>query len=255
MTYRVKNIAVAVGLALCAVLLTTFYVTNYKRHVRQSEATVSVYVAKKDIPSGTPGADLLRSGLIVPEQVSQRTVVPGAISNPDQVRNLLTKDDTFAGEQITLRRFADNAEEGVRVQLHGQLRALSVPGTPDELLSGTLKDGDHVDLVANLKVNGQQYVRDVAQDILVLRAASESTAAKVSTGGQSSSSVLLAVSDRKDAQKIWFAVNNSGGWSLLLRPVAGATTPPVDVEGNGSMLHDGASQTAIAHATQGGVGQ
>src|SRR6476661_6960876 len=58
MTYRVRNIFVAVGLAVVAALLTTFYVANYKRHVRQAESTVTVYVAKKDIPAGTLGSAL-----------------------------------------------------------------------------------------------------------------------------------------------------------------------------------------------------
>ena len=47
-----------------AALLTTFYVANYKRHVRQSETTVKVYVAKKDIPQGTPGTALIAQGLV-----------------------------------------------------------------------------------------------------------------------------------------------------------------------------------------------
>ena len=62
MTYRLRNIAVAVGLALVAALLTTFYVANYKRHVRQTESTVKVFVAKRDIPQGTPGTELIKQG-------------------------------------------------------------------------------------------------------------------------------------------------------------------------------------------------
>lgn len=247
MTYRVRNIAVAVGLALIAMLLTTFYVANYKRHVRQSESTVTVYVAKKDIPQGTLGSDLLKHGWVGPEQVVQRTVVPGAISNPDQVRNLLTRADIYAGEQVSLRRFADHAEQGIRVQLHGQLRAISLPGTPDALLAGTLRDGDHVDLIANLKTGDCSTclaVRDVAQDVLVLAAPTTGTAAKVGSG-TSATSVLLAVSDRKEAQKIWFAVENSAGWSLMLRPVAGATTPPIDLEGFQSVLTDGLGKKVL----------
>ena len=247
MTYRVRNIAVAVGLALIAMLLTTFYVANYKRHVRQSESTVTVYVAKKDIPQGTPGSDLVKHGWVGPEQVVQRTVVPGAISNPDQVRNLLTRADIYAGEQVSLRRFADHAEQGVRVQLHGQLRAISLPGTPDELLAGTLRDGDHVDFLANLKTGDCSTcfaVRDIAQDVLVLTAPAAGPSAKVGNAS-GSSSVLLAVSDRKEAQKIWFAVENSAGWSLMLRPVAGATTPPIDVEGFQSVLTDGLGKKVL----------
>ena len=58
MTYRIRNIGIAVALAIVAALLTTFYVTNYKRTVQQGEQKVPVYVAARDIPLGTPGADL-----------------------------------------------------------------------------------------------------------------------------------------------------------------------------------------------------
>lgn len=242
MTYRVRNIAVAVGLALVAALLTTFYVANYKRHVRQSESTVTVYVAKKDIPQGTPGSDLVKHGYISSAEVAQRSVVPGAISNPEQVRNLITRQDVYRGEQITLRRFASHAEQGVRVQLHGNLRALSLPGTPDALLAGTLKDGDHVDLIANLKTGdcGTCFaVRDIARDLLVLQApVPDGTTGKLSAS-KSSNSVLLAVSDAKQVQKIWFAVENAAGWSLALRPVTNASNPPYDIESITSVLKDG----------------
>lgn len=245
MTYRVRNIAVAVGLALVAALLTTFYVANYKRHVQQSESTVTVYVAKRDIPQGTPGADLIRHSWIGTENIAQRTVVPGAISNSDQVRNLISTQNIYAGEQVSLRRFAGHAEQGVRVQLHGPLRAVSVPGTPDQLLSGTLKDGDHVDLIANIKTSASNVVRDVVQNILVLHAANESAAQKVSGGSSGGSSVLLAVSDNKDAQKIWYAVENSAGWTLMLRPVSGVITPPIDLEVLKSIVDDGAPQSQL----------
>jgi hypothetical protein len=55
MTYRLRNIAVAVGLALVAALLTTFYVANYKRHVRQSESTAGGVCRQRDVPQGTSG--------------------------------------------------------------------------------------------------------------------------------------------------------------------------------------------------------
>ena len=106
MTYRVRNIALAVGFALIAALLTTFYVANYKRHVRQSESTVKVYVATRDIPQGTPGADIVGHSWLSVQDVAQRTVVPGAISSPDQIRTLLTTQAIYAGEQVTERRYS-----------------------------------------------------------------------------------------------------------------------------------------------------
>jgi Flp pilus assembly protein CpaB len=249
MTYRIRNIAVAVGLALVAALLTTFYVANYKRHVRQTESTVTVFVAKRDIPQGTTGAELIKSGWIQTQDVVKRTVVPGAISNPDQVRSLITRQDIYAGEQVSLRRFAGHAEQGVRSQLHGGLRALSVPGTPDALLAGTLRDGDHVDVIANLKTGDCTTcfaVRNVARDVLVLHASGASALPNGKTGSQGSS-VLLAVHDNREAQKIWYAVENSAGWSLALRPVANASDSPEDIEGITSLLKDGASSTNAQH--------
>jgi len=252
MTYRVRNIAVAVGLALVAALLTTFYVANYKRHVRQSEATVTVFVAKRDIPQGTPGTDLVKHGWLVTSKVAQRNVVPGYISNTDQVRNLITRQDIYAVEQVSLRRFAGHAELGPRVQLHGTLRAISLPGTTDELLNGTLRNGDHVDVLANLKSGYCATcfaARDVARNVLVLQAPTSSIGSKTTN---TQSSVLLAVSDNRQAQKIFYAVENAAGWSLLLRPVANATDSPEDVEGSASMLKDGVNAANLQHFAIGG---
>ena len=231
MTYRIRNIAIAVGLALVAALLTTFY------------------VAKRDIPQGTTGAELIKSGWIKTAEAVQRSVVPGAISNPDQVRNLITSQPIYTGEQVSLRRFAGHAEQGVRSLLHGTLRALSIPGTPDALLSGTLHDGDHVDVIANLKTGDCSTcfaVRNVARDVLVLRAAGTVGVSAPKPGDQNSS-VLLAVHDNREAQKIWYAVENSAGWSLALRPVANASDSPEDIEGITSLLTDGASTGNAGH--------
>jgi Flp pilus assembly protein CpaB len=252
MTYRLRNIVVAVGLALIAALLTTFYVANYKRHVRQSETTTTVYVAKRDIPQGTPGVDLVKHGWVGPQDVVQRTVVPGAISDPEQIRALLTTQPIYSGEQVSLRRFADHQQQGVRSQLHGTLRAISVPGTPDELLSGTLHDGDHVDVLANLKTGDCSTCfadRVVARNVVVLSAASGgAVAGKVGGASQDQQSVMLAVSDSREEQKIFYAVQNSAGWSLVLRPVANATDSSEDVEVIGTMAKDGVSPKNLERA-------
>jgi hypothetical protein len=56
---------------------------------------------------------------------------------------------------------------------------------------------------------------------------------------------MLAVSDRAEAQKVWYAVQNSAGWALELRPVANAADSPIDVEGATSMLQDGVSAATL----------
>jgi len=80
MTYRVRNIVIAVVLAALAALMTSYYVTNYKRHVQQGEKHVQVYVASQDIPAGTSGADAV--GMLKHKAVTQNAVAPGAIDTP-----------------------------------------------------------------------------------------------------------------------------------------------------------------------------
>ena len=76
MTYRVRNIGIAVALAAVAALLTSFYVTSYKRHVQRNEDHVTVLVAKKNLTEGMTGAEA--SGLLSSMEVPRRSVVPGA---------------------------------------------------------------------------------------------------------------------------------------------------------------------------------
>jgi Flp pilus assembly protein CpaB len=240
MTYRVRNITVAVGLALVAALLTTFYVANYKRHVQQSETTVKVYVAKRDIPAGTPGTDLVAHGGLSTSEVVQRTVVPGAITSPQQILTLTSAQNIYAGEQVTVRRFANRAELGIRSQLHGTLRAVSIPGSGDELLAGTLRDGDHVDVVADLKTGAS---RVVVRNLLVLHAPTTGSS-KVSATG--TVSALLAVSDRKQEQKLIFTIANANRWTLALRPVAKAIDSQEEIETENSVLKESLSAKELA---------
>jgi len=250
MTYRVRNIAVAVALALLAGMLSLFYVSNYKRHVQSDEKTVSVYVAKSDIPVGTSGADIIKRHLLVSSQVIQRTVVPGAISNTDQVQNLVTTAPIFASEQVTLRRFANHTELGPRAQLHGTLRAIDVAGDDAQLMTGTLKPGDHVDLVASFAPVGKDegtISRAVVRNLLVLETGISTKGSVGATNG----SVMLAASEQRQIQKIWWTVKNADGWSLVLRPVTNATDSPEDVESGTSMAVDGVNAANRTHSQNG----
>jgi Flp pilus assembly protein CpaB len=223
MTYRIRNILIAVGLALIAMMLTLFYVTNYKRSVQKGASSVQVYVAARDIPSGTSGADIVKGHQLKVETVQRKDVVPGAISNPDQIATLVAGAPIYTGEQMTVRRFNDAAAEGIRSQLKGTMRAVQVAGDPNQLLAGTLQAGDHVDLVANLRLSAQSAsstaTRIVLRDLTVLTSPSDQSKLSQSTTG--SSSVILAVSDTQ-VQRLFFVLRNAD-WTLELRPVVNAT--------------------------------
>ena len=239
MTYRLRNIIVAVVLALVAALLTSFYVTNYQRTVRKDETNVPVFVAAKDIPVGTAGADLRSGDMLAKADVVKRSVVPGAITDPAQLDQLVASQPILAGEQVTTRRFATPSEQGVSARLKGTMRALQVPGDANQLLTGTLKSGDRVDILASLKVGGDQEefaTRIVLRDIEVLQAPT-AAGTDVELAGGSNISALLAVTDTQ-VQKL-FHVLKHAQWSFQLRPGIKSADSSESVAYGGSILTDG----------------
>src|SRR5918912_1452511 len=137
MTYRLRNIAIAVALALVAVLLVLLYITDYKRTVQRGEEQVGVYVAAENVPAGTSGADALSRHLLEKRDVERRNLAPGWIGNEAQLKNVVATQNVYAGEQATTQLFRAEAEKGVRAQLTGNLRAFQLPGTSSQLLQGT----------------------------------------------------------------------------------------------------------------------
>jgi Flp pilus assembly protein CpaB len=221
MTYRVRNIVVAVALAAVAALFTSFYVTSYKRHVQRGEDHVTVLVAKSDINPGTTGADAAR--MLSPQDVPRKSVVPGAITKPDQIANLVATQKTLQGEQVTTRRFGTSAELGVRAQLKGTMRAFEFVGSPDQLLAGTLKSGDHVDFVGAVKAD-QTYSRVFMRNLKVLQAPNASAvSSKLTNNLNSTFTVMLAMTDNQTEKMQWLLANadKAAGerWHLALRPV------------------------------------
>jgi Flp pilus assembly protein CpaB len=232
MTYRIRNIGIAIALALVAALMTTFYVSNYKRSVQQGEKNVQVYVAAHDIPAGLSGADVVQQHLLQARDVARRTVVPGAISDPGQLAKLTSTQPVYAGEQVSLRRFGNVAESGATGQITGTMRAVQVPGDPNQLLAGTLQDGDHVDLVANVEDGQSHTVRIVLRNIRVIAAAG--TPGPDRRLAKTDGSVLLAVRDTQ-VQRLFYVTSNAG-WTFALRPVVKSADGPDTTATNDSVL-------------------
>ena len=257
MTYRARNILVAVALAIVAALLTTFYVTNYKRNVQTGEDTVKVFVAAKDVPAGTPGTELAKKHMLTEVSVAKRSVVPGAISDPDQVDRLVLTQPIFAGEQVTARRFGSLQQQGIQSKLKGTLRAYQLSGDQNQLLAGTMHDGDHVDLIASIRPDpskDERVTRIVLRDIEVLRApTSPEVSGKLSNTSAGAVNTMLAVRDTQ-VQKL-LQVTASGAqndWSLQLRPVVDPADSPETLESNQTVLSDGLRPSELSNLPRSG---
>ena len=246
MTYRLRNIVIAIALAAVAALLTIFWVTNYKRNVQEGEADVTVWVAARDIPAGMSGDSVVDAGLLDERHVDRRNVAPGAIASPEQIADDVAVEPVYAGEQVTTRRFAAPSERGIRAELTGNLRAMQIPGDAQQLLAGEVKAGDHVDVVGTWKypADTQNYVsRVVLRDLLVLEGARSVGEDQELTRPNSGLSATIAMTDAQ-ASKMFF-IQQNGEWSLVLRPGEDAADSPEGAETAGTLLFDGLAGSQV----------
>jgi Flp pilus assembly protein CpaB len=263
MTYQLRNVVIAVVLGLLAAVLTTVYVTNYRKNVQHGQQDVGVLVAATNIPAGTSGAAIVSGHMLVRKTIPRTALVPGAISSPDQIARLVSTQDVMVGEQVTKTRFGGANELGVRAKLKGTLRALQIAADPNQILAGTLRAGDHVDLVGNMKVESntgasqRHYDRVVLRDLLVLRAPVPADIKQADLSSTQHYNVMLAVTDSQ-ASKLMFVVKNAdpnaspdGGWALQLRPVTNAADSPENIESISTILLDGLSPAERARVIGG----
>jgi Flp pilus assembly protein CpaB len=246
MNYRAKNIGIAVALAALAAILTSAYVVNYKRHVQRGEGKVTVLVAARDIPAGTSGADVVDQKMLKEQTVPRKAVVAGAISSPDQLAQYVATQDVFEGEQVSTRRFAPPTEQGIRAQIKGTQRAYELAGDPNQLLAGTLKEGDHIDVVGNwtVKVNGgsgddHHITRVILRNILVMRApiGGSSGAASVTATGDKEENIQLRLTDVQVQKMFW--IEKNGDWHLTLRPPVNSVDSGNTIQEVDTMFFDG----------------
>jgi Flp pilus assembly protein CpaB len=244
-TYRLRNIILAVALAALAAALTSFYVSNFKKSVRDGEENVTVFVASRDIPAGTSGSKA--ASLLTATQVERKNMVTGAITSRDQVASLIVTDRIFKDEQAIVRRFKPMEQAGIKAELKANVRAVQISGDAHQLLAGTVKKGDRVDLLGNYKVRAgegeeRHYARTVLRDVLVLRAPQgDFSQGKLESTVGATGSVQLAVTDAQ-ASKLFFTIKN-GDWQLDLRAVNEATDSPESLESIDTILCDGMPRT------------
>jgi Flp pilus assembly protein CpaB len=250
MNYRVRNIGIAVALAAMAAILTSVYVVNYKRHVQNGEDKVAVLVASQDIPAGTTGADIIDKKMLEKETVPRKAVVAGAISSPEQLAQYIATQDVYEGEQVSTRRFAPPREQGIRSQIKGTQRAYQLEGDGNQLLAGTLKAGDHVDVVGSWGIKqsntgGEEAVvsRVVLRNLLVLTAPDGAAGgASVTDSSSDKVKVQLRVTDAESQKLIWIeknSVDSGDGWHLELRPPNGSLDSSNTYQDSRLMLFDG----------------
>jgi pilus assembly protein CpaB len=234
MSYRTRNIAIASGLALLAVVFMVVYVSKARDSGGEvGKGLVSVLFAAQDIQAGTPGATL-QSGALVTKEVPQAAVSPDAISSPRTVTGQVATQDILAGQPVMTRQFGPIAAAGVRSRIERSQRVVQLSGDENQVLDGTLQPGDRVDVVGSWNVPedcGNCHVsRVIASNVLVV-----ATSAEIGASDQSGEApVQLRLTDGAVNRVFW--MTKHGDWFLALRPVVKPRNGGTGFENSRSLL-------------------
>jgi pilus assembly protein CpaB len=242
MNYSVRNIVIAGGLAVVAIIAVLLYTSNVRDKARQDQHRVQVLVAAKDIPAGTTGKQVIDGHLLVPKAIIQTDQVPGALTSMQGLDNLVVSQTIYHAQQVPSAIFQPPLTTGTSLQIRANERAISMPVDTDSGLVGTLHDGDHVDILLAYKGDngGVSFTRPLLRDVLVL------TAPDPKSGD---AHVLLKLSD-VDSTKLLYAEQYQKVW-LVERPKTQAQDSPLALETASTVLFDGLTPAQIAKAVAG----
>lgn len=224
----------AVTAAICAAILAgvvlVAFLQKYKDNVKNGTEPVSVLVAQRLIPAGTAGDVVASGGYFRPGSIARDDVRTGAVVDSAILSGRVATHDIYPGQQITLADFVPGADS-LRSKLQGTQRAVALSVDSQRGMTGTVRSGDHVDILFSTGANNSagSVTRTLMQNVLVLQAPGVAGSTAVGAGAPSpSGNLILEVSDR-DAAKIVFAQQNGSLWFTLRPPVGAKQDPPSSV--------------------------
>jgi pilus assembly protein CpaB len=234
------------GLALLLALLATglvfLYVNNVRDDAENGEGTVTVVVAKEDIPAGTQLDGLVSEGAFDTEAIPEAAVVRGAITDLAQLEGQTTSQAILAGEQISSARLQGSPDQaaGGSLGIPKGFVAVTLPLDGSRIVGGDLQRGDHVTVFATFDsggagggaaTTGGQGGDDVTVTLVpdvellkVVKTVQEGVTGSAPSSGLNSATFALKA---KDAQDLVFAQEKGLVWLGLIPPgEKGKQIPP-----------------------------
>jgi Flp pilus assembly protein CpaB len=236
MNYSIRNLVIAGGLAIVAIAAVLIYTSNVQQAAKEGQARVKVYTARVDVPAGTPAKDILARGDLIQKEVVQDDQLPGVLISTAGLTDTVLKQDLYTGQQVASAVFVPASEAASTVAIRGTMRAVGVDVKTSNGLVGTLHDGDHVDIYAQIGSGNQRIVRKVLTNVVVLKA---QIGQKDTTAVNGDAHLLFALSDRDSQKILWLADNGDNNFWLAQRPQENALNSAPTVETLQTVLGDG----------------
>ena len=260
MNYSIRNIVIAGGLALLAVVLFVVYGQNVEKSAETKASYVWVASAATDIPAGTTLAAALKSGQITQAKVIQQYAVPSYVPVKDNKvadafkvydgQSQVLNRSFEAGEQISSKAIGAESAAAPTIRIDKTERLVEISIDNDNGLVGSLSDGDHVDVIGILSFQDAKtgtagtLIRPILRDVEIVSIAPGNASKGALTGGAGDGGSLISLKlTDTDINKMIFLASGTNGtkfW-LALRPQGGRArnSKIYGVETLATMVFDG----------------
>jgi pilus assembly protein CpaB len=229
-TSRMGALVIALLLAAAAAALVVVYQQNHDSSLQNTHGKISVLVATQAIDQFTPGSQVVEGNMFRVDKVSPDAAADGAISNPDDLKGLVARNNVYPGEQLTTNQFQRSQTTSIAVKLQPNQRAIAFPVDASSGLIGQVQAGDHVDVVATfdvlplgpngLPLTGGQAIpltRTVVSDALVLTAPAASSGPTSSNDSAHGAAITLAIGTNQ-VNDVLFAQSKGTVWFVMRPP-------------------------------------
>ena len=214
--------------ALLAAAFLLLYLNQYRSSVDDASEPVPVLVAKTLIEKGTPGSVIGSQDLFQVTTTPRDELKEGAITDPASLTGRVAAEDIYPGAQLTVSDFTAGNPDAVSTKVVEFERGISIPLDEAHGMIGNVAAGDHVDVIAAFKGQGEDAADGtaepvafvLAQDVLVLDAPAETAAAGLGAGAMSAKAIVLRLTD-EEAAELAYTVENGVVW-IVVRPKTGA---------------------------------
>jgi Flp pilus assembly protein CpaB len=272
-TYNVRNIAIAVVMAIAAAAVVLIYTTSYRQSVTKGQKRVDVMVASRDIVAGTPAEEA--AGAMTLTSVLSDDKAPGALSTSAGLDGKVAAQTIYAGQQVVAAAFGTSTTQAASLQITKDERAVRVTVQQASGMIGDVKAGDYVDVFATIFTNGNDdnkngashappdpnrlhaetgsarvFTRRLLTKVRVLEVPEDQSKVKggLAKGGKSEDLIVTLAVSQSDAAKIAFtqaAPDTAKLWFVVRPPEAVAQDQPLTIETIESMIADGESPAEL----------
>jgi pilus assembly protein CpaB len=141
----------AIAFGLIAAFFAAQYLDSARLRLEADAQPVEVLVAQESLPVGSTAEQLIQDELIVSQSIPRQYVSDGAVSSSASIEGQVLAFPVSKGEQITAARFKFPAEAGLSYAVPKDYVAISLPNNAVKGVSGLIRPGDHVMVLATFE--------------------------------------------------------------------------------------------------------